>query len=190
VREKLDVIADSSRRMSRLIDDLLEFSRMSRTELHSGRVELDALVRDAVAGLEMQARGRSIDWHIEPLPAVRGDRPMLRQLYSNLISNAIKYTEPRERARVEIGAAGEADGRVILFVRDNGVGFDMRYAGRLFGLFQRLHRAQDFEGTGIGLANVHRIVTRHGGRIWAQAEPERGATFFFTLEPYSGHPAE
>ena len=138
-------------------------------------------------GLEMQMRGREIDWEIEqPLPVVKGDIALLRQLFSNLLSNAIKYTSQRQIARIEIGRAGVEDGRVVLFVRDNGVGFDMAYAGRLFGLFQRLHRSQDFEGTGIGLANVQRIVTRHEGRIWAEAVPDRGATFFFTLEPYSG----
>jgi light-regulated signal transduction histidine kinase (bacteriophytochrome) len=120
---------------------------------------------------------------------VKGDAAMLRQLYSNLLANAIKYTGRASRARIEVGQAGEEDGRVVLYVRDNGVGFDMAYAGRLFGLFQRLHPAEDFEGTGIGLANVQRIVTRHGGRVWAEAVPDRGATFFFTLEPYAGQHA-
>ena len=183
-RAHLDVIADSSRRMSALIDDLLAFSRVGRAELSMVRVDLDALVREVITDLEMATRGRRIEWQIGELGCVVGDFSLLRQAYANLISNAIKYTQPREVARVEIGAAGHEDGRRIFFVRDNGVGFNMEHAGRLFGIFQRLHRAQDFEGTGVGLANVHRIVTRHGGRVWAEAEPDRGATFYVSLKPY------
>ena len=183
-RAHLDVIADSSRRMSALIDDLLAFSRIGRAELSMGRVDLDALVREVVADLEMATRGRSIEWQIAPLGPVVGDFPLLRQAFANLIDNAIKYTQPREVARIELGAAGYEDGRRIFFIKDNGVGFNMAHAGRLFGIFQRLHRAQEFEGTGVGLANVHRIVTRHGGRVWADAEPDRGATFYVSLKPY------
>jgi signal transduction histidine kinase len=183
-RAHLDVIADSSRRMNTLIDDLLAFSRMGRTELNMGRVDLDALVREVIADLEMAARGRTIEWQIGPLTPVTGDFSLLRQVFANLISNAIKYTRPRAVARIEIGASGHEDGRCICFIRDNGVGFDMKHAGRLFGIFQRLHRAQEFDGTGVGLANVHRIVTRHGGRVWAEAEPDRGATFYVSLRPY------
>ena len=183
-RAHLDVIADSSRRMSALIDDLLAFSRIGRAELSMVRVDLDALVREVIADLEMATRGRRIEWQIDALGSVVGDFSLLRQAYANLISNAIKYTQPREVGRIEIGTAGHEDGRRIFFVRDNGVGFNMEHAGRLFGIFQRLHRAQEFEGTGVGLANVHRIVTRHGGRVWAEAEPDRGATFYVSLKPY------
>jgi light-regulated signal transduction histidine kinase (bacteriophytochrome) len=180
-RSHLDVIVDSSRRMGTLIDDLLAFSRDGRTELHMDRVDLDALVRTVIQDLEMATREREIEWHIGALPAVEGDLSLLRQVFANLIGNAVKYTRPRKVARIEIGAAGHEDGRGICFVRDNGVGFDMAHARRLFGIFQRLHRGDEFEGTGVGLANVHRIVTRHGGRVWAEAEPDRGATFYVSL---------
>jgi signal transduction histidine kinase len=181
-KRHLDVIADSSRHMSGLIDDLLAFSRMGRTELHVERVELEPLVREVIESLEMGTRGREIEWRIEPLPAVRADFSMLRQIFANLLGNAVKYTQRRDAALIEIGCAGEEEGRQVFFVRDNGVGFDMKHAGKLFGLFQRLHHADQFEGTGIGLANVRRIVARHGGTVWAEAEPGRGATFYFSLE--------
>lgn len=184
-RRHLDVISDSSRRMSTLIDDLLAFSRMGRTELHMDRVDLDALVREVIADLEMATRGRTIDWQIGALVPVVGDFSLLRQVFANLIGNAVKYTGLREVACIEVGSNGHEDGRCISFVRDNGVGFDMKHAGRLFGLFQRLHRSEEFDGTGVGLANVHRIVTRHGGRVWAEAEPGRGATFYVSLKPHA-----
>jgi signal transduction histidine kinase len=183
-QRKLDVIADSTRRMSTLIDDLLAFSRMARLELHVEPVDMDALTRLVVADLEMATRGRRIEWHIAPLPPVLADAAMLKQALANLLGNAVKYTAPRELARVDIGTAGEEGGKRVYYVRDNGVGFDMKHADRLFGIFQRLHRADQFDGTGIGLANVQRIVARHGGRVWAEAEPERGATFYFTLRPH------
>ena len=183
-RGHLDVISDSSRRMGALIDDLLAFSRMGRSELNLERVDLDALVPEVIQNLEMATRGRRIEWQIGPLAPVMGDLSLLRQVFANLIGNAVKYTQPRDLARIEIGASGHEDGRCIFFVRDNGVGFDMTHAGRLFGIFQRLHRAQEFDGTGIGLATVHRIVTRHGGRVWAEAEAGRGATFYVSLKPH------
>ena len=179
----LKVIVEASRHMGELIDNLLAFSRMGRVEMSQTRVELEMLVQEAVRDLEMATRGRNIGWTIPPLPAVTGDRAMLKQALANLLGNAVKYTRPRDPAQIEMGCAGEEDGRVILFVRDNGVGFDMQYADKLFGVFQRLHRADEFEGTGIGLANVRRIITRHGGRVWAEAVPDQGATFYFTLEP-------
>ncbi len=179
----LQVIAGASRQMGQLIDDLLEFSRMARTELRESRVDLNDLVRDTMANLETETRDRHIAWTIPALPAVKGDPAMLKQVFGNLLGNAVKYTRPRDVAQVEIGQTGEDGGRLIFFVRDNGAGFDMKYADKLFGVFQRLHRAEEFEGTGVGLANVQRIIARHGGRVWAEAAPDKGATFFFTLKP-------
>jgi light-regulated signal transduction histidine kinase (bacteriophytochrome) len=177
----LKVINDASVEMGQLIDDLLEFSRMGRTELRSTRVVLDDIVRESIQRLEMEIQGRNITWKISPLPVVTGDPSMLRQVMANLLSNAVKYSRRRDPAEIEIGSAGAEDGRAIIFVRDNGAGFDMNYADKLFGVFQRLHRADEFEGTGIGLATVRRIITRHAGRVWAEAVPDRGATFYFTL---------
>ena len=179
----LKVIVEASRHMSELIDDLLAFSRMGRAEMRETRVELHALAQEAIRDLEMATRGRNIGWTIAPLPTVTGDRAMLKQALANLLGNAVKYTRPRDPAQIEMGCAGEEDGRAILFVRDNGVGFDMQYADKLFGVFQRLHRADEFEGTGIGLASVRRIIARHGGRIWAEGKTGEGATFYFTMKP-------
>lgn len=180
----LRVVIDASQKMGQLIDDLLAFSRMGRTEMSECSVDLDALVQHVILSLEADTRGRNIAWTIPPLPAVQGDRAMLQQAFANLLGNAVKYTRPRDPAQIEIGCSGEEEGRVILFVRDNGVGFEMEYAGKLFGVFQRLHRADQFEGTGIGLANVRRIIARHGGRIWAEAARDQGATFYFTLRKW------
>jgi len=134
----------------------------------------------------MATRERHIEWRIDVLPPALGDVTMLRQVFANLLGNAVKYTRPCDPAVIEVGCAGEEHGRRVFFVRDNGVGFDMKFATKLFGIFQRLHRADQFEGTGIGLANVRRMVARHGGRAWADAEPQRGATFYFTLETLEG----
>lgn len=180
-RRCLGVVAESTRNMGRLIDDLLAFSRMARQELGDEEVDPDVLVREIVAMLAPQTAGRRIEWRISPLPRVRGDAALLRQVFANLIDNAIKYTGPRELAVIEVGSRREPDGQQLFYVRDNGVGFDMRYAEKLFGVFQRLHRSDQFAGTGIGLANVRRIIVRHGGRVWAEAEEGRGAAFYFTL---------
>jgi two-component system, sensor histidine kinase and response regulator len=182
-RKYLTVIAEASRQMGDLIDDLLQFSRMSRADMSETVVALDNIVREAIHDLEMATRDRNIAWKIATLPPILGDPAMLKQVFANLLANAVKYTRPRNPAQIEIGYAGEEDGRIVLFVRDNGVGFDMTYVDKLFGVFQRLHRADEFEGTGIGLANVRRIIVRHGGRVWAEGEPDRGATFFLTLKP-------
>jgi len=182
-RRHLKVITDASRQMDDLIDDLLEFSRMNRAEMGQSGVDLDALVREAIDSLKMATEGRHIAWQVAPLPRVVGDAAMLRQVLANLLGNAVKYTRPREAAQIEIGCAGEDNGQLVLFVRDNGVGFDMRYADKLFGVFQRLHRADEFEGTGIGLASVRRIIERHGGRVWAESQLGEGATFYFSLLP-------
>jgi len=175
-------IAAASVEMSDLIDGLLAFSRLGQAEISGIEVQLDDLVQNVIHSLEMAIGGRSILWHIAPLPVVIGDPSLLKQVLTNLVGNAVKYSRRRDPATIEIGCAGEEAGRVILFVRDNGVGFEMQYAHKLFGVFQRLHRPEDFEGTGIGLATARRIVSRHGGRIWADGAPEEGATFLFTLE--------
>ncbi len=177
----LRTITDASVEMGDLIDNLLAFSRLGRTEISATTVELDDLVRGVISGLEMATTGRLIVWGIAPLPRVVGDPSLLKQVITNLIDNAIKYTRMRDPARIEVGCAGEEAGRAILFVRDNGVGFEMQYAHKLFGVFQRLHRPEEFEGTGIGLATVRRIVGRHGGRVWAEGALNEGATFYFTL---------
>jgi light-regulated signal transduction histidine kinase (bacteriophytochrome) len=178
----LRTIIAASGEMTVLIDDLLNFSRIARVDMHSDSISLSALAEDAVRGLEMATRNRQIAWQIGPLPEAVGDPAMIRQILVNLIGNAVKYTGMRDPARIEIGCAGEEDGRMIVFVRDNGAGFDPQYTDKLFGVFQRLHRAEEFEGTGIGLAIVRRIATRHGGRVWAEGALDQGATFYFTLQ--------
>jgi signal transduction histidine kinase len=177
----LNTISAASVEMGTLIDDLLAFSRTSVETIHEDRVELPALVEDVVARLQMQTGDRSIAWSIAPLPTVIGDPAMLRQVFVNLVGNAVKYSRNRAHAEIEIGVDGEEDGRCIVFVRDNGAGFDMHNYDRLFGVFHRLHRADEFEGTGVGLATVRRIIDRHGGRTWGRGEVDRGATFFVTL---------
>ena len=178
----VSTIIAASTEMGVLIDDLLAFSRMGRTEIRSFEVSLSELVTETVLGLELALKDRQIVWQIAPLPPAIGDRAMIKQVLANLIGNAVKYTRMREPAHIDIGCAGEEDGRMILFVRDNGAGFDPQYAHKLFGVFQRLHRAEEFEGSGIGLATVRRITTRHGGRVWAEGALDEGATFYFTLQ--------
>jgi light-regulated signal transduction histidine kinase (bacteriophytochrome) len=179
-RHYLATISESTKQMGRLIDDLLAFSRTARTELRKTRVRLQDLVQQCIKELQPEAAQRKVQWEVQDLPEVHADASLLRQVVLNLLSNALKYTRQREPSRIEIGAQ-TAVTEDIVFVKDNGVGFDMRYAHKLFGVFQRLHRSTDFEGTGIGLANVRRIINRHGGRTWAEAELSRGATFFFSL---------
>lgn len=182
-RRYVKTIADAAREMGQLIDDLLAFSKMGRSELRETSVDLAAQAEELRRNFEFTDRGRNIRWTVAPLPRVQGDAGMLKQVLANVLGNAVKYTRGREPAEITLGTAGEEDGRLVLFVRDNGAGFDMKYADKLFGVFQRLHRAEEFEGTGIGLATVRRIITRHGGRTWAQSAPDAGATFFFTLRP-------
>lgn len=183
----LGVITDAAGRMSQLIDDLLEFSRMGRQELRRTAVDLGAAVQEVWRDLEPDRAGRDVTLTAGPLPTVQGDAALLTQVLSNLLANAIKYTRTREQARISVSACQDAN-EVTLTVRDNGVGFDPRYTDKLFGVFQRLHRAEEFEGTGIGLANVRRIVARHGGRVSAEAVPGEGAAFHITLplEAFSG----
>ncbi|HTL67628.1 MAG TPA: ATP-binding protein [Lacunisphaera sp.] len=182
-RRYLQTIGDAAREMGMLIDDLLAFSRMGRTELRETEVDLVRLAGEVRSALAESTTGREITWRFAALPRVRGDASMLRQALANLLGNAVKYSRNCAAAEIELGCDGEEDGRRVFFVRDNGAGFDMRYAHKLFGVFQRLHRADQFEGTGIGLAIVRRIVTRHGGRTWAEGQPGAGATFYFTLTP-------
>ncbi len=179
-RRYLDTIADAARHMGRLIDDLLAFSRTARAELVKSTVSLPELVQSVISELRQETEGRDVEWVVGRLPDVEADPSLLRQVFINLWGNALKYTRKRAKARIEVGSRVEPAEHII-FVRDNGVGFDMRYAHKLFGVFQRLHRAADFEGTGVGLANVRRVITRHAGRTWAEAKPEKGATFYFTL---------
>ena len=176
----LATISDSAKQMGVLIDELLVFSRMGRTEMRSGRVNLGALVKDAADRLRYETDGRSILWQIGELPEVEADEAMLRLVFQNLLGNAVKYTRNCERARISVGCT-TADGEHRIFVQDNGAGFDMQYIDKLFGVFQRLHRSDEFEGTGIGLANVRRIIQRHGGKTWAEGKINEGATFYFTL---------
>ena len=185
-RRYVRTISEAAARMGRLIDDLLVFSRMGRSEMHRGRVDLASIVDEIRREAAAAHKDRQIAWTVHPLPDVTGDAPMLRQVLENLIANAVKYTSTRPAAEIEIGANGGAS-EAVVFVRDNGVGFDMQYRDKLFGVFQRLHRSDEFEGTGIGLANVKRIVHRHGGRVWAEGRPGAGATFFFSL-PQRGAP--
>jgi len=180
-QRQLGVIRASAQRMGNLIDDLLMFSRLGRQPINPNTIETAALVRSVLAELKPLYPGRTEGVEVGSLPATEGDSALLRQVWVNLISNALKYSGKREGAKVEIGYF-ERDGERVFFVRDNGTGFDMRYVGKLFGVFQRLHSNEEFEGTGVGLAIVQRVVTRHGGRIWAEGAVNQGATFFFTLK--------
>ncbi|MBU1109489.1 MAG: HAMP domain-containing protein [Candidatus Riflebacteria bacterium] len=176
----VDIIGSSARQMSALIDDLLKFSRTGRADMHMETMDMNKVLHEALENFSESFSGRKIEWIIGELPAVHGDIALLRQVWANLLDNAIKYTRTREIARIEVSARKE-NGETIFSIKDNGVGFDMQYAGQLFGVFRRLHSEEEFEGTGIGLATVQRIVSRHGGRVWAVAELNRGATFNFTL---------
>ena len=179
-RVHLQKIAASTRHMGKLIDELLAFSRMGRTELRRDTVDLHALTQEVVAECSATTSDRDVVWKIARLPKVQCDGAMLRQALVNLVDNALKYSSTRRRAEIEIGCT-EKPGEVIVFIKDNGVGFDMQYVDKLFGVFQRLHNTEDFDGIGVGLANVRRIITRHGGRVWAEGKVDGGATFYFTL---------
>jgi light-regulated signal transduction histidine kinase (bacteriophytochrome) len=183
---QLKIIREAAGRMGELIDDLLAFSRAGRVELQKTDVNLDALVRETLGGFQAETKGRNIAWQIQPLPVVRGDYNLLRQVLANLVSNAVKFTGGRAEAKIEIGCSPVTNGETVIFVRDNGAGFDPHYAHKLFGVFQRLHSAAEFEGTGIGLANVRRIIGRHGGRTWAEGAVGSGATFYFSIPNQNG----
>jgi PAS domain S-box-containing protein len=184
-RRYISTILEASRRMGTLIDDLLAFSRIGRAEAHKSMVGLGQLVEEALAEVRRDTGDREIIWKIGELPAAYGDRSMLRLALVNLISNAVKFTRTRSPAKIEIGSIDQEPDQVGLFVRDNGVGFDMKYTNKLFGVFQRLHAAEAFEGTGIGLATVLRIAHRHGGKAWAEGAIDKGATFYFSVSKSS-----
>jgi signal transduction histidine kinase len=180
-REYLSRIATGARGMNQLIGALLEFGRLGCEPLKLTTVDLEEVLEEALAIVSLESEGRSIQWQRQRLPRVKGDPTLLRQVFVNLIDNALKYTRARDPAVIEIGWRGGRADEVVISIRDNGIGFDMQHANTLFGVFQRLEGADPFEGTGIGLANARRIVSRHGGHIWAQAEVGRGATFCFSL---------
>lgn len=175
-----DSIYDSAKQMGLLIDDLLQFSRNGRVDLMRMEADMNAIAEECRKAVTQDHKEKMVDWHISDLPKAYGDRSMLRLVWYNLMDNAVKFTRYVPDARIEIGCAASEEGTVY-YIRDNGVGFDMKYAGKLFGVFQRMHSVEQFEGTGIGLATVKRIIVRHGGRIWAHAEENKGAAFYFTL---------
>lgn len=186
-RHYMEVISSSARRMASLIDDLLVYSRLGRSALRLQAVDMQSLVSETRAILDSNVQsentGHRVDWHIAPLPVLVADENMMRQLWMNLLGNAVKYSTKREVARIEVTYTPMADGGHQFSVRDNGAGFDMEYSDKLFGVFQRLHKASEYPGTGIGLASVRRVLTRHGGRVWAEGAVDEGATFYFVLPP-------
>jgi PAS domain S-box-containing protein len=186
IRHYIEVIESSARRMSDLIESLLVYSRLGRHALRLQTVDMQSLVEDVRAMLESDVGERRIEWRVAPLPGIVADENMMRQVWQNLLGNAVKYTAGQPVARIEVASRRSPRGEYVFSVKDNGVGFDMQYAGKLFGVFQRLHKASEFAGTGIGLANVRRILVRHGGRIWADAAAGQGATFEFLLPANGG----
>ncbi len=180
------MILESAKRMGTLIDDLLDFSRISRSEAHKAPVNLEQLAREAMDEIRQETDGRDVAWTVGALPVWQCDRAMLRLAMVNLMSNAVKFTRTRPHAEIEIGCKERSNDHAVIFVRDNGVGFDMKYVNKLFGVFQRLHSSEAFEGTGIGLATVQRIVHRHGGKVWAEGKVDQGATFYFSLYKSQG----
>jgi len=180
MQKYLDRISNSSRNLGRLVDDLLNLAKVGRQDVVRQRTELRRVVDEVIEELKEDIGTRKVEWRIDTLPTLEADSGLVKQVYANLIGNAVKYSRKRDVGIIEVGTK-EDGGETVLYVRDNGVGFNMKYAHKLFGVFQRLHRPEDFEGTGIGLATAARIVQKHGGRIWAEAEPDKGATFFFTL---------
>jgi signal transduction histidine kinase len=176
----LQRIQDGVHRMGLLVDELLNLARVGRHALNLQSTRLNSVIEEVVSLLQPETEGRTVSWKIEDLPSAECDPILIKQVFQNLLANALKFTRTRERAVIEISSRPSA-GLVVIVVRDNGVGFNMKYSDKLFGVFQRLHRPEDFEGTGIGLATAHRIIHKHGGRIWAEAEPDEGAAFFFTL---------
>jgi PAS domain S-box-containing protein len=179
--EYLTTISEATKRMGHLIDDLLSFSRVGRAELRKAEVNLDDLIQETLRDFQVETKERNIVWEIHPLPHVRADRALLKMVLVNLMSNAVKFTGVCAEAKIEIGCASNENGETVVFIRDNGAGFNPKYIEKLFGVFQRLHSHDEFEGTGIGLANVQRIIHRHGGRVWAEGVVDGGATFYFSI---------
>jgi PAS domain S-box-containing protein len=186
----LTTISKSAKRMGVLIDDLLAFSSVGRAGLQKVELNLNELVRDAMRDFQVEIAERRIDWRIAPLPPIWGDRALLRMVLVNLLGNAVKFTGNRAEARIEVGVAPSSARETAIFIRDNGAGFDPQYADKLFGVFQRLHSQAEFEGTGIGLANVQRIIHRHGGRVWAEGMVDAGATFYIAVPNRTEAPDE
>ncbi len=179
-------IRQGSQNMRQLVDDLLNLSHIGKAELKHQKTALGPLVEEVVNELKPETASRHIQWELGELPAAECDPGLMKQVFANLIANSVKYTRPRPEAKIEVGQI-QSNGETAVFVRDNGVGFNMKYVGKLFGVFQRLHRAEEFEGTGVGLATVARIVRKHGGRVWAEAELNQGATFYFTVNGLGGN---
>jgi PAS domain S-box-containing protein len=180
-RRYLTVISDAAKRMMELLDNLVAFSRMGRVELRKSQISLNEITSNVIRTLSTSTDSRNIEWIVKPLPTITADATLIYHAFMNLIENAVKYSRYKSSPRVEVGAAQSGAGRVVIYVKDNGAGFDMKYVDKLFRVFERLHRADEFEGTGIGLASVARIVGRHGGRVWVEAELNVGATFYVEL---------
>jgi len=176
----VQIIQNDAKNMGELVDGLLNMGRIGRQQLGCKPVDLNLLLEGVLRDLESESAQRHIEWQIGKLPVVECDSSLMKQVFTNLLANSVKYTRNCNHAVIEVGQF-TSDGRVVIFVRDNGAGFEQQYAHKLFGMFQRLHRADEFEGTGVGLATVHRIIQKHGGRIWAEGEVDKGATFFFDL---------
>jgi signal transduction histidine kinase len=189
-RKFVKKIRQGSENMRQLVDDLLNLSHLGKAELTRHPADLKPLVEEVVRDLKLETAGRSIEWEIGELPEVDCDSGLMRQVFTNLLANSAKYTRRRQDAHIEVGQT-RVNGETAIFVKDNGVGFNMKYVNKLFGVFQRLHRSEEFEGTGVGLATVARIIRKHGGRVWAEGEINHGATFYFTLEnlPQAAAPA-
>jgi light-regulated signal transduction histidine kinase (bacteriophytochrome) len=176
----MKIVINNARRMAQLIDDLLDFSRVGRKEIAKTSISTENMVKSIISEIQSTEQSRQLEFSVNNLPASFGDASLLRQVWYNLISNAVKYTRKKEKAMISISGEHQGDSAVF-HVTDNGTGFDMQYAPKLFGVFQRLHRQQDFEGTGVGLAIVHRIISRHGGKVWAEGKVNEGAVFSFSL---------